>query len=407
MARGLPVRPRGARRSIFALGFLYLLLAVVQAVRELVTGNELLDAASAILLTGVPATLILFGAYRLEGSEIDPEIYPRVLAWALAGFGFMLAVVGLRVASPGVSIDQPLRSAVYATSIGTVAGLGIGMFEGQATSRAHLAEKRTEELAETKAELEEKVQRLRELNKRLEQFAYATSHDLKEPLRMITTYLQLLERRMEDDLDDEAEEYIDYAVGGAKRMKNMIDSLLAYSNVTTGGEPLAPTDVNVVLADARDALQLRIEETDAEIQTEPLPTVMADPGQLRAVFRNLLSNALTYSGDPPPRIHIRAEPQDGMWRFAVEDEGPGIDPAYHDKIFEAFERLSGDTDSDEPGAGGIGLALCRRIIERHGGEIWVESEPGRGSTFYFTVPRRDQGAEVLDEPHRRGGGVRA
>ncbi|ELY75438.1 PAS domain S-box protein [Natrinema gari] len=228
--------------------------------------------------------------------------------------------------------------------------------------------------------------KLEESNERLEQFAYAASHDLQEPLRMITSYLQLIEGRYADDLDADGREFIDYAVDGAERMREMIDGLLQYSRVETKGEPLEPVALDAVLADVREDLQVRIDERDAEITTDPLPRVAGDASQLRQVLQNLLSNAIEYSGDEPPRVHVSAERTGWKWEISVHDEGIGIDAEEQDRIFQVFQRLH----SHEEHAGtGIGLALCHRIIERHGGEMWVDSTPGEGSTFSFTLPAAD------------------
>jgi light-regulated signal transduction histidine kinase (bacteriophytochrome) len=232
--------------------------------------------------------------------------------------------------------------------------------------------------------LEELIDRLEESNERLEQFAYAASHDLQEPLRMVSSYLQLLEDRYRDDLDEEAEEYIDFAVDGADRMRAMVDSLLDYSRVTHGN-PLERTDADAVVDRVLADLHLRIEETDATVTRDDLPTVTADPDQLAQVLRNLISNALEYSGDDPPEIHIGADRGDEVWEFEVSDEGLGIDPEYQDRIFNVFEQVHTEEVASGEG-GGIGLALCERILERHGGDIWVESAPGEGTTFYFTIP---------------------
>ena len=255
------------------------------------------------------------------------------------------------------------------------------------------------------AELKETIDRLEESNERLEQFAYAASHDLQEPLRMVSSYLRLLENRYGDALDDDGLEFLDFAVDGADRMRAMIDSLLEYSRITRG-DPPEPTDVGAVLEDVLADLQLRLEETDATVTVDDLPTVTADPDQLGHVFRHLLTNALEYSGDDPPRIRVGAERADGAWRFSVADNGIGIDPAYQNRIFDVFEQLHAGRDATERGAGGIGLAMCERIVERHGGEIWVESEPGEGSTFYFTVPAGQDGrAESVREERPRGRGI--
>ena len=226
------------------------------------------------------------------------------------------------------------------------------------------------------------VRDLEESNERLEQFAYAASHDLQEPLRMVSSYLQLIERRYGEDLTDEAREFFAFATDGADRMRAMIDGLLAYSRVETEGKAFEAVDLNAVVAQVRDDLALRIDERDAEIDIDDLPTVLGDDHQLQQVFQNLLRNAIQYSGDAPPEIAVRAEQNGSMWTITVEDNGIGIDPAYHQQIFDVFQRLAPDS---APGSG-IGLALCDRIIERHGGEIWVDSAPGTGATFGFTLP---------------------
>jgi PAS domain S-box-containing protein len=243
------------------------------------------------------------------------------------------------------------------------------------------------------SELKETIECLEVSNERLEQFAYAASHDLQEPLRMVSSYLQLLERRYADSLDEDAHEFIEFAVDGADRMRTMIDSLLEYSRVNQGN-PLEPADANAVLEGVLDDLQLRTEETDVTVSADDLPTVTADPDQLAQVFRNLISNALKYSGDEPPEVHIDAERTGDAWRFSVVDNGVGIAPEYRDRIFNVFEQLHHSDDPSENQASGIGLAVCERIVERHDGEIWVESEPGQASTFYFTIPTTEDNQQA-------------
>jgi signal transduction histidine kinase len=196
----------------------------------------------------------------------------------------------------------------------------------------------------------------------------------------------LLERRYEDELDEEGEEFLEYAVDGADRMREMIDALLQYSRVEIQGDPLKPVELDAALEDVLANLQLQLEETDATVTTESLPRVEGDGNQLRQVFQNLLENALTYSGDEPPEIDISAERAGREWIISVSDNGIGIDPGEIDAIFEVFERLH--SREEYPGTG-IGLALCERIVERHGGDIWVDSEPGEGTTFYVSLPRAD------------------
>ncbi|MFP8958018.1 PAS domain S-box protein [Natrialbaceae archaeon A-CW3] len=237
-------------------------------------------------------------------------------------------------------------------------------------------------------ERKEYRRQLEESNERLEQFAYAVSHDLQEPLRMVTSYLQLIDRRYGDALGDDGEEFLEFAVDGGERMRKMIEGLLEYSRVETQGEPFEPVDLDAILDEVRDDLQLRIDETGAEISAEDLPTVAGDASQLRQVFQNLVDNAIEYSGDEPPRIDIAAERAGDRWRIAVTDHGIGINPDNQDRVFEVFQRLH--TSDEHPGTG-IGLALCQRIVERHGGGIRIESEPGEGATFSVTLPAADDG----------------
>ncbi|NGM67453.1 PAS domain S-box protein [Natronolimnobius sp. AArcel1] len=233
-------------------------------------------------------------------------------------------------------------------------------------------------------ERKESQRQLEESNERLEQFAYAASHDLQEPLRMVTSYLQLIEGRYSDELDDDAQEFIDFAVDGAERMREMIDGLLAFSRVETQGAPFEPVDLNDVLADVRRDLRVQIDEQEATITADSLPTVYGDGNQLRQVIQNLLSNAITYAGDEPPEIEISSERHSrNWWRIDVSDAGIGIEPEDAARVFGVFQRLHAD---DEGSGSGIGLALCERIVERHGGDIWVDSEPGEGSTFSLTLP---------------------
>jgi signal transduction histidine kinase len=233
-------------------------------------------------------------------------------------------------------------------------------------------------------ELEQKEyeRQLEESNERLEQFAYAASHDLQEPLRMVSSYLQLIEDRYADALDEDGEEFIEFAVDGADRMRNMIEGLLEYSRIETQGDPFEAVDLEAVFADVHQDLQVKIEETNAEITAEDLPRVYGDESQLTQVFQNLLDNAIKYSGDESPHILVSTERDGDEWLLSVRDEGIGIDPDDADRIFEVFQSLQGHDDAGM----GIGLALVERIGERHGGDIWAESNSGDGSTFSFTLP---------------------
>jgi signal transduction histidine kinase len=235
-------------------------------------------------------------------------------------------------------------------------------------------------------DLERQKQELARSNAELQQFAYVASHDLQEPLRMVTSYVQLLERRYRGQLDADADDFIAFAVDGAARMQQLIQDLLAYSRVGTRGQPFAPADCQVVLNQVLSDLQVSIQESDAVVTRDPLPTVMADATQLGQLFQNLVGNAIKFRGDRRPEIHVSAERrEDGHWLFSVRDNGIGIEPQYAERIFLIFQRLH--TRDEYPGTG-IGLAICKRIVARHGGRIWVESEPGKGSIFYFTLPER-------------------
>jgi light-regulated signal transduction histidine kinase (bacteriophytochrome) len=219
----------------------------------------------------------------------------------------------------------------------------------------------------------------------LDEFAYIVSHDLQEPLRMVSSYLQLLERRYKDKLDRDAEEFIHFAVDGAQRMHNLINDLVSYSRLNTRANGFAPTDLNEVLQDALRSAGETASATGAIITHDPLPTLAADGPQVEQLFQHLIDNALKFQGSRRPRVHVGAEPRPGEWVFFVRDNGIGMNPDSDGRIFAIFQRLHGR--NDYPGTG-IGLAMCKRIVERHGGRIWVESEPGEGSTFFFTLPDR-------------------
>ena len=228
-----------------------------------------------------------------------------------------------------------------------------------------------------------KLEELARSNAELEQFAYVASHDLQEPLRMIASYLQLLQRKYQGELDDKADKYIYFAVDGASRMQSLINDLLEFSRVTTKAREFEPADCEFILNQVLSDLEVSIKENEATISYDSLPEIMADYTQLAQVFQNLISNAIKFRSKEAPKIHISAEKEGNQWLFSVQDNGIGIDPKYSERIFEVFKRLH--KREEYPGTG-IGLSICKKIVERHGGHIWVESELGKGSTFYFTLP---------------------
>jgi PAS domain S-box-containing protein len=254
----------------------------------------------------------------------------------------------------------------------------------------HRVQERTAELSKASMELVAKAQELAiktedltRSNSELEQFAYVASHDLQEPLRMISSYVQLLSRRYEGKLDKDADDFIAYAVEGTKRMQQLINDLLAYSRVGTRGKPPASTDFEDIFSEAMANLKMATEEAGAVVTHDQLPTAMADKLQMVQLFQNLIGNAIKFRGQEIPRIHVSARPEGELWVFSVRDNGIGIDPQFYDRIFTIFQRLHGR--EEYPGTG-IGLAVSKKIVERHGGRIWLESELGKGTTFYFTVP---------------------
>jgi len=236
--------------------------------------------------------------------------------------------------------------------------------------------KRADELVMINAELARS-------NAELEQFAYVATHDLQEPLRAVASCVQLLQKRYEGQLDERAEEFITHAVDGTKRMQTLINDLLAYSRISTDAQVFATTNCEMVLQEALANLVVAIAESGAVVTQDALPMVSGDATQLTQLFQNLVGNALKFRGERPPQIHVTAVRKNGDWQFSVADNGIGMESQYFERVFLVFQRLH--TRKEYQGTG-IGLAICKKVVERHGGTIWAESELGQGATFCFTIP---------------------
>ncbi len=235
-------------------------------------------------------------------------------------------------------------------------------------------------------ETERYAQALARSNSELQQFAYLASHDLQEPLRMVTAYLGLLETKYGDQLDGDAKKYIDFAIEGGTRARDLIHDLLEFSRIDSQAQPFGPTDMEKVLEQVVTNLKIQIQDEHATITHDKLPTIFADDTQIASVLQNLISNAIKFHGDEEPKVHISCMDRGDRYLFSVKDNGIGIDTEYKDKVFVLFQRLH-SRDSYE--GTGIGLAIAKKVVERHGGRIWFESEVGKGTTFYFTIPKRD------------------
>jgi light-regulated signal transduction histidine kinase (bacteriophytochrome) len=235
-----------------------------------------------------------------------------------------------------------------------------------------------------KSNLQHQTEELQASNKELERFAYVASHDLQEPLRMVSSFLHLIVKKMEGKLDDTTRQYINFAVDGSERMKVLIQDLLSYSRVGTNKEQVTNVDCNEIMKDVRNILSVAIEENNAELKIHELPVVKGVETQIKQLFQNLVANAVKYHSKEKPVIEMGYKNLDRYYEFYVKDNGIGIDPKFFDRIFIIFQRLHNKT---EYSGTGIGLSICKKIVERHGGKIRVESEPGKGSIFYFSLPK--------------------
>jgi len=265
----------------------------------------------------------------------------------------------------------------------------LSMLQKEYRSRIKLIDELQDSLAElkhTREELEQKSQELARSNIDLQQFAYAASHDLQAPLRGVEGFVNLFSRRYKGKLDTKADEFIEFIIDGVKRMQVLIKDLLEYSQIGAKEIHWKPMESELAVTQALANLKTAIEESSAIVTYETLPRIIGDSSQISSLFQNLIGNAIKYRKEEPPKIHISAERKGDKWLFSVNDNGIGIDPNNSDRIFVVFQRLH--TREEYEGTG-IGLAICKRIVERHKGNIWIESEPGKGSTFYFTIPDQE------------------
>lgn len=323
------------------------------------------------------AQMVGYQPFEMIGKDWKETVYPKDLDKLLVAYQKMLADGKVEVEARGVRKDG---SIFYKQLVMISAYDEQKQFTGH-----HCFMKDISDRKQAEEEIRKQSQELIRSNADLEQFAYVASHDLQEPLRMVTSYLQLLERRYKDKLDANANEFIAYAVDGASRMQTLINDLLTFSRLGTRSQPFRIVNTSAILSDVLVNLKIAIEESGTVVTYDALPNLTGDPSQLSQLFQNLIGNAIKFRGEIQPQIHIGVEFKDGQWLFLVRDNGIGIDPQYRDRIFLIFQRLHNRTKYSGTG---IGLAICKKIVERHGGCLWVEPSPVQGSTFYFTIANK-------------------
>lgn len=347
----------------------------------------------ASLMTLVPEKLLelreTLDLYKSQGAEaaLDLMLTDRGRA-AMESIRRVCAQIDSEEYSGLIQESERAQQRVQQSQLASVAGsAALVVFLIFAIRDIHNATERRErlilELSASNKRAEAALFAATRSNEELQQFAYAASHDLKEPLRMVKSFVQLLARKYDGRLDEQATEFIHYAAEGAQRMDSLLEALLEYSRLGHVAEkPPQPVNLETVLDGTLTSLRAAIDESAAVVTHDPLPAVMAEDLHMQQLFQNLISNAIKYRGEEAPRIHLSAKRQGDEWMCAIRDNGIGIDPKYGSKIFGIFKRLHG---SEYPGTG-IGLASCKKIVERYRGQIWVESQPGTGSTFFFTLP---------------------
>jgi nitrate/nitrite transport system substrate-binding protein len=366
------------------------------------------------ILEGVPAGVFILGAEtqkpyyankmakRLLGRGVDPSLPAAALAETYKAFvaggdqlyptermPIVRALQGEATSVDDMVIEQPNGRVPLHVSAQPIYD------ENGALLFASAAFVDVSERQHTEDQLRDAMEALERSNAELEQFAYVASHDLQEPLRMVASYSQLLAQRYHDKLDDKGRMFIEYAVDGAKRMQRLINDLLTFSRVGTRPCLFEPVRCEEVVAQVLATLKLRIEESEARVEVSWLPTVLGDAGQLAQLFQNLLQNAIKFRGERPPRIQVTARQEGEIWELCVADNGIGIEPQYHERIFAIFQRLH---ERDRYAGSGIGLSIVKKIVERHGGTVRIESGPGEGTRFLFTLRPAEQASEGPQRP---------
>src|SRR5688572_15111369 len=347
-------------------------------------GARLIEAATLLLLLVATSFFVFRGLPALAERDVPAHyLCTPLLIWAAVRFGPLeTAAANLVLAAISVGATLSLRGP-FITGSPNASLLLLQSFMVVTATMALVLAVAIHERKEADAALRETARELERSNADLARFAHAASHDLKEPLRTVASFTQLLSLRYAGKLGADADEYIRFAVEGATRMERLINDILAFSRAGSTGLELALTPAEHALDEALAGLRAGVESAGAIVTHAPLPEVRADRSQLVQVFQNLVGNAVKFRGTEPPRIHVSAQPAAEGWVFSVRDNGIGIDPRFSDRVFTMFQRMNSREKYD---GSGIGLALCKRIVDRHGGRIWFESEPGKGCTFHFSLP---------------------
>lgn len=380
--------------AFIALSYLIIpavLVYLVLVKKPVMFRNMVLLFAGFIVACGITHIMdiltIWYGSYRLEGViKLTTAIISTITAILL--IPLLPKMLALRSPDELEALNRELE-----LEIAERKQMQIDLLESQ-TSLSRRIKERTEELTTANQKLEQVIVQHQNSNRDLQHFAYIASHDLQEPARMITGYLQLLSRRYGQKLDEDAKEIIGFAVDGAKRMHELLNALLQYSRLDSQDQGLETVDMEAVLKDVQNDLSRSIADNDAEITHDELPEIPANRVHMRQLLQNLITNAIKFhKPDLKPVIHLAVQERADDWLFSVKDNGIGMDPAFKERIFKMFQRLH---TREEYSGIGLGLAICARIVERRGGEIWVDTQPGQGSVFHFTIPKKAQNGDVFE-----------